>query len=64
MDNLNVLGKCLLEINQNNDVFLVIELNNGEIRLYKECNTCYIAIEINDTCQNCNYIEIDEGYFE
>ena len=60
---MDVLGKCILEIKEDDLVYIVVKLNDGEIKLYRECNHCFIAVKVTDTEHNCEVdSDEDEGY--
>ena len=59
---MDVAGRCILEITEENVVYLVIKDNNGTIKLFKECNECFVILKVSDLTHNCEDTAVDEGY--
>ena len=62
---MDVLGTCLFEYQEDNNTYIIVQLITGEIKLYRECNICFIALKLSDNTHNCEVWESeseDEGY--
>ena len=62
---MDIIGKCIFEYKEENNTYLIVELTTGEIKIFRECDICFIALKLSDRTHNCELWESeceDEGY--